>query len=197
MHIAAGTKNGVTLRSDASQIGSTPTKAPLQGMPPIALVSSDYASLHNSFATPSTSGMQQFVPVVDSTVVTPHAAYARQGVDSSALDTPGMTAAESNPFASRNSPALTLDLQPSEPLSQAKAHAEKVSMLDSSGSSNVARVGKQQSTAPQAPGSHKTAPPVPLNPLLLKQDYEPPPVTAPPPAPIRNQVDDPLDMTFR
>jgi len=194
-------KSGVTLHSDLPTLTnnrstanqSTAPQKPSLTIKPLNWESNNYASLHNSYATPNSS-IEQFLPQAEGL---PHHPYVRQDSDPTALDTPGMTAAENDPVMSRNVPTLSLDLLPNETVPAARAHEENLTLLDPPKATNLDQIQKLDDSTLKPPGEVKTAPPVPLNPVLLKLKYEDPPVTAPPPPPIRTQIDDPRDMTFR
>jgi len=202
LHVVDPGKNGLTLRPDPnSQIDpQAASKVSPLGTQPLSWASSNFASLQNNFAAPTAGSMQQFAPQGDSSSSTPAAeypSYTRQNFNPTALDTPGMTAAQSDPVMDRSASPLTLDLLPNESPSSFKTRQENLTLLDPPKASNMAQLEKLELSAMKAPGQFKTAPPVPLNPALLKAQYDPPPVTAPPTSPIRTPIDDPRDMTFR
>ena len=180
--------NGLNLRTDSTP--STPSTPPGR-IKPIATTMSNFANLHNSFAIP-TSGLQQYGPKM--VAAPPTAPPATSNTFD--LDTPGMVASGKSPLLDTDT-TLTLDLLPGESPSAAKAHRENTNLLELPKTTHVAQWQDLENNALRAPGSIKTAPSVPLNPILLKLANEPPPVTAPPPSPIRNPVADPRAISYR
>jgi len=198
LNMTDSSKNGLTLRSDVPSVPSSPSafgKASSLTTKPLSWAATDYVSLHNTFAAPNPGSLQQFAPPADN--IAPRHPYMRQNSDPTALSTPGMTAAENDPVMGRSTATLSLNLLPGESISSAKTHEGNLTLLDAPQATNMAQLQKLENASIRAPGGFKTAPPVPLNPVLFKQEHEDPPVTASPPAPIRNQIDDPRDMTFR
>jgi hypothetical protein len=188
--LRAGTGNGspgLTLRSDISSPGLTgndPSKPAGSTFNPalVPLDSSAAAALHDLFssmpslsATSASSG-----PEPDAT-------------DPGALDTPGMTAAEIDP-AKRAELDLTLDRLPGEAPNAADRPEPQRDLALAMPVHDADRVQKDQDDATLAPGQRKTAPPAPINPLLLKEPVSDTAHMVPEPPPIRGQVDDPYDI---
>lgn len=201
MAMANPGKDALTLRPDplpSSAFAGQPTseKNPAPFFKSYASTVTGFASLHNSYATPS-SGMQQFFPKGETPVIKPPLpSYTRLNSDPTAIETPGMIAAENNPLLDKDASNFSLDRLPGESVSEAKAHQENLTLVEPPRVTDVSQLQKLRDTATKAPGSIKLAPPAPINPILLKFQ-EDPPVTAPPPSPIRTPVNDPRDMTFR
>jgi hypothetical protein len=184
--LRAGTGNGspgLTLRSDSSSPGSTQNvsaKPPDSTFNPILapLDSSEAEALHSLFTS---------LPVLS-----PDPASARldpDATDPGALDIPGMTAAESDPTKKADLD-LTLDPLPGEQDAATRPHDLALAMP----TRDSEQVQREQAAATLAPGQHKTAPPAPINPLLLKETPDDTSHMVPDPPPIRGQVDDPYDI---
>ena len=187
-NLRAGTGNGspgLTLRSDSPSPGSAKTNfAQSAGStfnPVLApLDQNEAAALHSLFTS---------LPVFSNNASTPADPAAG---DPGALDIPGMTAAESDP-TKRADLDLDLDRLPgeSDAVDQPQSHhdlALAMPMRDS------AQAQKTQDAATLAPGQRKTAPPTPINPLLLKPVESDTAHMVPDPPPVRGQVDDPYDI---
>jgi hypothetical protein len=108
--------------------------------------------------------------------------------DSSALDVPGMTAAESDPVKKAELD-LTLDRAPDEATGTAKPQRDLALAMPAD---DAAHLQREQATT--APGQRKTTSPVPINPLLLKETESDTAHMVPDPPPIRARVDDPYDI---
>jgi hypothetical protein len=150
------------------------------------------AGLHNFFSS---------VPALSTPIAPtwntppPSEAEVHAYTDPDALEVPGMTAAETNPTKGED-PALALDILPGERF--AEDHPSHDLALELPESNPAIRLQQQQDAELRAPGQKpRTAPPVPINPLLLKA---PPDATAemvPDTSPIRVHLDDPYDILNR
>jgi hypothetical protein len=171
--------------SDSKPATTKPFSTMISALAPLAtpLSASEAAGFHDFYRSlPGFSSTTPVTPAPDSDL--------RLNSDPAALDIPGMTAAESDP-TKRSEMDLSLDLLPGE--SPADHKADSNLTLDLPAATNAGRLQKQQDTAMDLPGKHRTVAPVPISPLLLKPISDTAEMV-PDPAPIRGQVGDPYDI---
>jgi hypothetical protein len=180
--------SGLTLRPDSSlRDPSNPAPAVTAFRPLITpLGETEAAGLHNFYgdigASSSSDSSAAITPIEDDR-------------DAGMLDTPGMTAAASNPNLSTEED-FTLGLLPGETPGEQKEHHDLSLELPVAG--NAQRLQKQDMAALTVPGQKpKTVVPASINPVPVKP---PPSDTAemvPDVSPIRARVDDPFDILNR
>ncbi len=182
----SGGSPGLTLRNDVPSPGSAKAGAAKPAgstfNPVLApLDPSEAAALHSLFSSlPSFTDTTSLHLNSDAT-------------DSGALDVPGMTAAESDP-AKRADLDLTLAHLPGEADAADRPQQSHQNLALAMPLRDSEQARTDQNAATVAPGQRKTAPPAPINPLLLKPVESDTAHMVPDPPPIRGQVADPYDI---
>jgi hypothetical protein len=180
--------SGLSLRPDPTlRDSSIPAPAVTSFQPLITpLSSTEAAGLHNFYGDIGTSSSSD-----SSASITPAADEREAGM----LDTPGMTAAASNPNLSTEED-FTLGLLPGETPGEQKEHHDLSLELPPTG--NIQRLQKQDLAMLSVPGQKpKTVVPASVNAAPVKPPPSDTSEMVPDVSPIRARVDDPFDILNR
>jgi len=196
---AASLRTGVTgpgaptLRLDPSTQRSAAPLPLLSTLKPLIspMGAADVAGLHNFYAPLDLSGAGPKPAPVQT--------MDRGNGDSTALDTPGMTAIEDDPAMDKVPTDLSFDISSDGSL-------DKGPSADSEGkdalplSTNLERLQKQDATALNVPGTEaKTAQatPTPINPVQIKLPADLEPAKMIPQSPVHPAIADPHDIFYK
>lgn len=188
--------NALTLRANpSSQMSSISDSAFHESMfkPLVTPLSSPQTlGLHDSYTFLSTGSTP--LPPQSNTPKTSRTSELNQE-EPSAMEMPGLTAAESDPLLDKSTD-LTLDVLPGESIEEAKAHQDSP-QLKLSLPNDITQLHKQQTASLKPPSVVKTTAQQPINPVLLPDPNEPTPDKVPQPNPIHSPIADPHDIFYR
>jgi hypothetical protein len=117
--------------------------------------------------------------------------------DAMMLETPGLTAAQSDPLVNNKMDIdSSIDTLPDEPLTHAEAHQDIFTSIASPSGSDMVQMQDQQKSSLNPPETFKSAQPVVISPLLLtpQDTSSAPKIGVAAPAPVRPRVADPRDF---
>jgi len=196
-------RSGVALRADSAPTANGAQNHPLVFKPLITpLGAADAAGLHDFYATLPATASPSLLPGSSTPEKVPEP-EPREEQDPTAIETPGMIAAENDPLMDKGSSNLTLDMLAYDSLAQADLPHDNTPTpvkLELPLPTNAALVHKAQEVALSVPGVVKpaAAAPVRVNPLLLQDPNEPTPIDKmPQPNLIHGPIADPRDIFYR
>jgi hypothetical protein len=190
-----------TAQTDSYTASASTRPSTAFGLKPLItpLSAPDAAGLHNFYSSLPVAIAPAFSGGIPGTA----SATSQQSEDSTDMETPGMTAAKSDPMSNLDTPDLTLDVLPGETIEQAKANRSNNNNLELPQPMNVDQLHKTLPTAlslqalPSLPTQRSSSLPPVVKPIEDNANTPVPSNQQPVIVPVHAPIADPYDILNR